>query len=414
MGFGLFNAILSGNLVMKVLLVSSDNSDRSGAFLSMCNLAYYLKNCEGVECRVLLPYNGNGTRILETYGIEYKIITTYDWIIPIDCGNFLSNVIMRLKKYIKYGINLWNLPQIDKYLEEFEPDIVHINTICTYVAAISAKKHSIPVVWHIREFLEEDWHNRIHFPKYGYSLVSSADKIICISHCIKDKFKTILDNNNITVILNGVRKDKYICQDIKDNNEINIICVGGLLKQKGQELLVRALNIVKTKYDGEFHVYFLGTGPCMEDLICLTKELKLESIVSFVGYCEDTENYYRKAHISVVPSYFEPFGRVTVEAMMSAAMVIGSDTAGTKELIGDDNEHGMLFKCGDFEDLAEKLLYAMENANVRNEIVARAMVYAVSELTAESNANKVFKIYQELYPDREGKLETNKQRTAKK
>lgn len=405
MGFGLSKASLSGSSIMKVLLVSSDNSDRSGAFLSLCNLAYYLKNNEGVDCRVLLPFDGTGTHILEKYGINYIIIRTYDWIIPIDCGSIYSNVIMRLKKYIKYCINLWNFPRIDRYLEEFKPDIVHINTICTYIAAIAAKKHRIPIVWHIREFLEEDWHNKIHFTKYGYSLVSSADKIVCISQCVKDKFDTILNNNNMTVILNGVRRDKYIYQSIKDNDEINIICVGGLLKHKGQELLVRAVNIVKTKYKGNFHVYFLGTGPCMNNLLSLTKELNLESDVSFIGYCEDTEKYYRKAHISVVPSYFEPFGRVTVEAMMSATMVIGSDTAGTKELIGNNNEHGMLFKCGDFEDLAEKLLYAMENADARGEIVARAMEYAVSELTAESNAKKVFKLYQELCPYIEEKHE---------
>jgi len=380
---------------MKVLLVSSDNSDRSGAFLSMCNLAYFLKINHKVDCRVLLPFEGTGTRILDDYGIKYKIIRTYDWIIPVDCGTLLSNIMMRVKKYIKYAINMINAPKIDKYIEEFNPDIVHINTICTYVCAVSAKKYNIPLVWHIREFLEEDWNNRLHFRSKGYSLVSSADQIICISQSIKDKFNGILDNKNIDVILNGVRKDKYINEEHVTGNLLNIVCVGGLFPHKGQEILIRATRIVKDKFNGLFHVYILGTGPCLKELVTLTNELALDDVISFEGYQEDTETYYREADISIVPSYFEPFGRVTVEAMMCGTFVIGTDTAGTKELIGND-KYGYLFKCGDYEDLSKKMLDIMNNPQKRNETIEKAIDFSRSELSAEKNAQNIYLVYEKL------------------
>ncbi|HIF1309253.1 TPA: hypothetical protein ACXXN9_002588, partial [Enterococcus faecium] len=87
----------------KVLFIAHDNYNRSGAFISMCNLAYYLKVNHQVNVMVILPGKGNGAEILESLGIEYKIIKSYDWITPVEFNNNYIKMYKQLKKIIKYS-----------------------------------------------------------------------------------------------------------------------------------------------------------------------------------------------------------------------------------------------------------------------------------------------------------------------
>lgn len=379
---------------MKVLLFSSDNSDRSGAFLSMCYLANYLRTNHNVDCRVVLPRKGTGDRILEKLNVPYKIICNYDWIIPIDCGSFSKNVIMRIKKYVKYAINYLKMPSLMNYIKEFKPDIIHINTICSFVPAIVAKKMGIHLIWHIREFLEEDWHNKIQFEKYGYSLINKSDRVICISKSVKEKFSSLIDPKKMCVIYNGIHPDKFK-GDIKRDEYINILCIGSLVKQKGQSLVIRAAKLLKEKTKINFVIHIVGTGEEYDNLIELAKKQGMDDIVIFEGYQEKTEDFYRKCDFTVVPSFFEPFGRVTVEAMMSGSFVIGSDTAGTKELIGD-NQYGRLFRCGDVEDLTNQLLWCFENYDICQKQAQASRKYIAEKFSAENNAANIYGIYRQV------------------
>ena len=70
---------------MKVMICSSDNCATSGAFLCMFELCRYMKN-ENIEILVILPSNGTGTELLKKHNINYKIVKSYSWVMPINGG----------------------------------------------------------------------------------------------------------------------------------------------------------------------------------------------------------------------------------------------------------------------------------------------------------------------------------------
>src|SRR5699024_8924720 len=90
----------------------------------------------------------------------------------------------------------------------------------------------------------------------------------------------------------------------------------------------------------------------------------------------------------------EAFGRVTVEAMLAGALVIGANTEGTAELI--DGKYGLLYNQGDFMSLFQKIKYAIDNQEEMKEIASLSKRYALQNFTATINCNNICKIYKEL------------------
>jgi hypothetical protein len=91
----------------------------------------------------------------------------------------------------------------------------------------------------------------------------------------------------------------------------------------------------------------------------------------------------------------EAFGRVTVEAMLSGSLVIGSESAGTKELI-IPFETGLLFKQNDIDDFVDKIQYALNDREVSRRIAKNGQAYMYNNMTAEKNAFEINKIYNKI------------------
>ena len=91
----------------------------------------------------------------------------------------------------------------------------------------------------------------------------------------------------------------------------------------------------------------------------------------------------------------EAFGRVTVEAMMSGSAVIGSNSGCTKELISN-NENGLLFKQGNYKDLANKIKYLYNNRKEIQRLGNNAYVYSEKNCLINLCAEKIYKLYTEI------------------
>ena len=103
---------------------------------------------------------------------------------------------------------------------------------------------------------------------------------------------------------------------------------------------------------------------------------------------------YKKADSAIVASKAEAFGRVTVEAMMAGTLVIGANTAGTKELIGEN--YGLLYEQGNAIDLADKIIYAMQNSEKMSLIAKNAREYSLQRFSAGRNAREIFDVYETI------------------
>src|SRR5699024_2110946 len=278
-------------------------------------------------------------------------------------------------------------------------EIVHINAITSSNGYIAAKLGKVPIVWHIREFLEEDLNRDFRNRKKAISRLNKSDCIITVSDSVKNKYNEILNNKNMIRIYNGIDPTPYL--DLKnkqfERNNIILTLVGRLVPQKGHKEVLFALYKVAENYKRKLKVRFVGdkgNGMFLSELKEIVKELELENIIEFINYRSDIHNVWAETDIALVASKAEAFGRVTVEAMLGGALVIGADTAGTAELISE--KYGLLYKQGDYISLANTITYAIAHQEEMKKKTFYARKYALENFTAENNADNVYEVYRTL------------------
>ena len=379
----------------RVLFIASDNNRSSGAFLSMSYLAAKLKNKYEAEPYVILPNPGTGEEILDSLYVKHITIPSKDWVIPQDQ--------IRDEKYqkeveAKKKINEKAVEKISEFIKRNDFDIVHINTTYSYVGALAALECGVPFVWHLREFLEEDQSNTLWDRIEGNELIGEADRVITISDSLYQKYSGIIDEDRLVRIYNGIDAKKFYKpnRNLFSKDKIRFIMVGGFEYYKGQIEFAKACVKLYDNGFTNFEVSFVGKGKkaVREKVETIFKNANMDN-VHYLGYKEDVENYYGNADISFTCSKSEAFGRTTAEAMMSGNLVIGADSAGTRELI-KDGKTGLLYTQGDVIDLASKMSYAVNNLEESKKIARAGSYFIADNMTSEINADNVYSLYKEI------------------
>jgi glycosyltransferase involved in cell wall biosynthesis len=151
------------------------------------------------------------------------------------------------------------------------------------------------------------------------------------------------------------------------SNKFLIGVVGRLDEKKGQLEVIQALSLLK-ETEKNIHVVFIGDKTRNEADAYVQKlndsiELNhLQDKASFLPHQSDIQKLYGAFDLVIVPSWEETFGTVTIEAMASGVPVIGSNTAGTAEILGDET---FLFQARNPEDLSETLLNVLQDDTLR-------------------------------------------------
>lgn len=376
---------------MKVLFIASENNMYSGAFLSLVTLVDLLRKRHFIEPLVVLPYRDNGKKLLEEKEIPYVTIRSCNWIEPITSE---KKVLPFIKKNFEIVYNIIPILRIAMLAKKNCIDLIHTNSTYSYVGNKAGFLAKIPVIWHLREFLEEDQNNKIWYRKFGYKTISKAAKVVTISDSLKEKYMKLLENDNLVTIPNGIDSDKFYDSNHKYSSDgiVRCVCVGGLYKNKGHEIIIRAAKIIKEKEKIPFTIEIVGDGAYREYLEKLVQQLELNDCILFSGFHRDVVPFYKKSDIVIMSSYSEAFGRVTVEAMMQGLLVVGADSAATREILMN-GEYGILFKNKDYEDLANKMAFAMNNPKWRVDMAQKGQKYANRYYTAEKNADRIFDLY---------------------
>ena len=113
-------------------------------------------------------------------------------------------------------------------------------------------------------------------------------------------------------------------------------CVGYLLPEKGQELLVRAMKLVVAEFP-ECKLILAGDGPLRPRLRSLAAQLELQNAIIFTGFIAEVETVYQALDIFVFPSIAEPLGSSLLAAMAHGLPVIALASGGVPEIIENRN-----------------------------------------------------------------------------
>ena len=203
--------------------------------------------------------------------------------------------------------------------------------------------------------------------KFFYNFSS---KIICVSNGVADDLKKLgVNESKLKVIFNpvSINREPEHCIEFdntlsnwKDFRGIKILSVGNLRKNKNYSNLIKALKILREKYNQKFVSIIAGEGPERESLASLIRECHLENEVILVGGIKFTEALYKNADLFVLSSNYEGFGMVLVEALGYSKTIVATDCeSGPREILGD-SKYGYLCKV----DCPESLAYSIYNANI--------------------------------------------------
>ena len=197
-----------------------------------------------------------------------------------------------------------------------------------------------------RNGLHFDYERMIHETEAW--LTYEAWKVICCSNYMVSHVRWAfgLPEDKLVMIPNGVNIQEYATNENADLRQFRrkfaspeeklVLYVGRLVYEKGIHVFVNAVPKILGKVDAKFVV--VGNGYMKEPLSNLVKSMDLAHKVMFTGFVDDEtlKNLQRCADVSVVPSLFEPFGIVALEAIAAKSPVVVSDTGGLSEIVEHD------------------------------------------------------------------------------
>ncbi len=195
----------------------------------------------------------------------------------------------------------------------------------------------------------------------------------------------------------SLEKNKYLKQKLKFNsNSFNIGMVGRINKDKGQYLLIRAIELLREKKIN-VSAYFVGSAmekSYLEELENEIIEKSLDNSIKILGFMDSINDFYQLCDLVVLASKKETFGLVIVEAMMQKCAVIGANSGGVVEII-DDKKTGLLFKSQDVQDLADKIELLVQDTQLLKELQVNGKDRAMKEFNNELQFKKLSEILQE-------------------
>jgi len=259
-------------------------------------------------------------------------------------------------------------------LRQLRPDIVHTNSLKAGVyGSLAAKAAGIPVVWHVRDRIADDY-----IPKPAVRMVRAlirhlADGVIANSPATLETLPPAVRGPLSWAIPASVELSTH--PRVAHANGTTFGMLGRIAPWKGQDLFLRAFADAFPA--GGERAVFVGTPMFGEEsyereLHDLASSLGLAERVEFRGFREDVwpelASFDVLVHASVIP---EPFGTVVLEGMAAGLAVIAPDEGGPATVIAH-GETGRLFRSRDQGSLAAAMRALQQSPEERERLGASA------------------------------------------
>ncbi|HIP12507.1 MAG TPA: glycosyltransferase family 1 protein, partial [Arcobacter sp.] len=284
--------------------------------------------------------------------------------------------------------------QIKDIIQKIQPDVIHNHLISKYpISVFNALPENIPVIQTLHGpnfFCPTSWGNMkkdsspcdlgvslkcvaggcIPIWQYPimYNLFSKMPKLlekVTLFHCPSKNIEKVSQHfgfTNTKIISLGLREN-FTNISPKTNFKGNkILFIGSLHAVKGLDYLLESM-IKIIKINPQVKLLIAGRGPSEKFYRHMVTNLKLEKNIEFLGFVMSVDiiDLYQSVDITIVPSIWsEQFGMVGPESLACGVPVIGSNVGGIPEWL-KDNEHGILVPPRNSEQLAEKILFLLEN-----------------------------------------------------
>ncbi len=247
-----------------------------------------------------------------------------------------------------------------RFLRENADSICHAHLPQSELIAALAQcgKHKLVVT---RHNAEQFWprRNRLVSKLLSRIVAARADRVIAISRAVADFLYgsgEISTHTTIEVVLYGSAPDRdsetqpFFPETSRVDTKIGAI--GRLVDQKNYPTLLKAFSLV-VRGNPFFHLYIIGDGPLKQELQSLADQLEIGPAVTWLGRTKEIPQFLSSIDLFVLPSKYEGFGLVLLEAMATGTPILAANNSAIPEVLGEN--YPGLFATYNSEELANKI-----------------------------------------------------------
>jgi len=302
-----------------------------------------------------------------------------------------------------------------RLVRRMRPHVVHTHLMkADATGAFAARFASVPVLVSTKH--NEDQYLR--FPPFAIGArvaAEMADRVVVISTAVGRFFRSriLLPEERMLRIPYGfpphglgpaagaaaredLRRELTLPKDAKV-----VTCVGRLTRQKGLFDLLRAASLTREAVP-EARFLLVGRGELLPALRAHAARLHLDSRVRFLGFRRDVPRILAGSHLLALPSHWEGFGVVLVEAMSAGLPVVGTRAGAIPEVVAD-GETGLLAPPGDAQDLATALVRVLADPDLADRMGQAGRRRVAREFAIDREVKAHVELYEGLLREKLGR-----------
>lgn len=297
-----------------------------------------------------------------------------------------------------------------------KPDLIYGNTVVAGKVYRWLHSLGVPILTHVYEL--EMSIQRYASDSMG-DVLKYSTQYITPSNAVKDNLvkNHAVDPNKIAVVYGAIpNKPLHLYESANekkaerkklglDTEKLIIIGCGlGMPFRKGADLFIELGDILRRQGRTDFHFYWVGDFEDSEsdpqhgtwaNHKARLGQNNLRDFVTFLGYKENFNDYFRAADIFLLPSREDPLPLVAVEAAKCGLpLVCFADAGGTPDLVG--NDAGFVVPFEDMATMAKRVLELMDDTSLRMALGKRAREKFISQFTVERTTPNILSICRKL------------------
>lgn len=241
--------------------------------------------------------------------------------------------VLKKKGILFYPVKDLSKKELKEVVSDFKPDIIHAHDFRASIVCSKLSK-KLPVISHLHN--NSPWLKKFCLKSVVYGLsCRKYKKILTVSDSVFDEFifgkyfrnKLVCIGNPINVDAIRKKSDDYLCEKHYD-----ICFCGRLTTPKNPYLMLDVLS----KLTVDFSAVIIGDGELKDDVVRKVKELQLSDKVELVGFQDNPYPIMKNCKLLLMPSVWEGFGLVAVEALALGLPVVCSNVGGLPTIVNDE------------------------------------------------------------------------------
>lgn len=327
-------------------------------------------------------------------------------LVPIDLGRESSTFTsaVRLRTLLAAVPAVFSVVRLARYIRRHKIAVIHTTDRPrdAAVAVLLARLSRAKCIVHAHVAFDAGWMSRML-----QRAIHRADAVIAISEYVGSTVRAAgVESSRVHVVPNAIDTSRWMPRAGHDERRAEfgfspedtvIVSVSRLFPAKGPGDLIRSFALLhELRADTRLVIVGREVEPgYAAQLKSLAAELGVDESVVFTGQRGDVPSLMAAADIYAMPSQFEPFGLVYLEAMAMELPVVALDNGGTPEVV-EDGRVGLLSPAGDLRSLADDMLTLIDDPLLRREMGQRGRERAETRFTVERLARGCEEVYRLL------------------